>query len=192
METLIFTFPLIVSFIPCALSYYWKGREGFPWLIISAFPAYPLIQYNFVQVSESLGASPMGGSKAAIVVITSLGWAMCVSLVVAVIPKKYEGYIDLTWLHDSDQYPYRIVFEINKDRYEIRKLEFYCSGEVGFADLQHNSITKLGEHKVPALFKITSQRDFEGKTISKRQFEKLWWKHVGKSGVVGQISEQHL
>ena len=63
MEMILLCFPFISSLLPCSLAWYWKGRDGFPWLLLSAIPAYPLTQYNMDRLAESIGGNPLGGSN---------------------------------------------------------------------------------------------------------------------------------
>ena len=91
MEMILVCFPFIVSVVPWALAEYWKKRSGVPWLLLSFLPAYPLIKYNINSVSESIGGNPMGGTKAGIILFTSLSCALVVCLLVAFIPKKVKG-----------------------------------------------------------------------------------------------------
>ena len=91
-------------------------------------------------------------------------------------------YIDVNWLHDLDEEPYRLVSEIGPDQYEIRKLEFFRSGKVGYASsIARTENTNLGIAEVPTLEEINSQSEFNGQNISKQQFEQLWQKYVSKS-----------
>ncbi len=84
-------------------------------------------------------------------------------------------YIDVNWLHDSTSDPYRLVSEISDTQYETRKLEFFISGEVGYASSKTNTgNTFLGTTEVPELEEINSQKEFVGKNIAKQKFEQLW------------------
>lgn len=88
-------------------------------------------------------------------------------------------YIDVYWQHDWPNQPYRLVSEIGDDQYETRKLEFFTTGQVGyaFADTSMHS-TQLGEIAIPSLAEINCQQEFQGKTIDVQQFDKLWQTHV--------------
>ena len=91
-------------------------------------------------------------------------------------------YIDVNWLHDLDDEPYRLVSEIGLDQYETRKLEFFRTGEVGYASLKaHTRNTMLGIAEVPDLEEINAQEEFEGINISEQQFEQLWQQYVQQS-----------
>lgn len=91
-------------------------------------------------------------------------------------------YIDVEWKHNSKEEPLRLLSEIGTDDYETRKLEFFPDGSVGFAFESEESLdTRLGTAVVPPLEEINSQEEFEGKSISKEQFELLWKEYVPNS-----------
>jgi len=84
-------------------------------------------------------------------------------------------YIDIVWHHNNSNDPIRLVSELDENRYELRKLEFYKSGNVGFASENKSNLnTMLGEKPVPSLQEIITQEEFSGKSISENEFEQLW------------------
>jgi len=88
-------------------------------------------------------------------------------------------YIDVKWLHESEAYPVRLKSELNDQRFETRKLEFFRDGKVGFASA--NGATKgtdLGLMVVPDLEEINSDPQFQGSEIGSQYFELLWSRHV--------------
>lgn len=88
-------------------------------------------------------------------------------------------YIDVHWKHESNAYPIRLVSEVGTDNFEIRKLEFFSDGTVGYATEMHNSkATELGIDIVPNIEEINLDPIFTGKVISKLEFDKLWNKYV--------------
>jgi len=88
-------------------------------------------------------------------------------------------YIDVHWKHESNAYPIRLVSEVGADNFEIRKLEFFSDGTVGYATKIHNSReTELGIDVVPNIQEINSDPIFTGKVISQQEFVKLWEIHV--------------
>ncbi len=88
-------------------------------------------------------------------------------------------YIDVQWKHGSDDEPIRLVSEIDAEDYEVRKLEFYSDGSVGFAcDVISSHKTFLGDAKVPQLDEINADSEFEGVSISAEEFEHLWTVNV--------------
>lgn len=91
-------------------------------------------------------------------------------------------YIEVSWLHDLDEEPYRLVSEIGPDQYETRKLEFFRTGKVGYASSSSHTVsTMLGIAEVPELEEINSQSEFQGRNISKQQFEHWWQQHGPKN-----------
>jgi hypothetical protein len=88
-------------------------------------------------------------------------------------------YIDVDWCHDNSKEPIRLVSELGKDRYEVRKIEFFQSGEVGYAYEEITYLgTRLGEVPVPSLEEINLESQFKGRNISAEEFESLWSNYV--------------
>lgn len=88
-------------------------------------------------------------------------------------------YIDVLWLIDADEEPYRLISEIGPDNFEVRKIDLFRNGEVGFASKDANtSKTMLGTVEVPTLEEINTDDEFDGKNITADDFEKLWLTHV--------------
>lgn len=88
-------------------------------------------------------------------------------------------YISVIWKHQLNDQPVRLVSELDHERFERRKLEFYSDGRVGGA-WQGGSIgeTELGSVAVPALSEINQMPEFAGEVIRKADFEALWLKHA--------------
>ncbi len=88
-------------------------------------------------------------------------------------------YIDVNWAPESEEYPCRLVSEIGKNQFEVRKLEFFRNGKIGFASsVSSTENTMLGIVEVPPLEEINSDNEFQGKNISKQEFELIWQKYV--------------
>ncbi len=87
-----------------------------------------------------------------------------------------KEYIDVKWIHDNyEVYPCRLVSELDKDRFEIRKLEYFKNGVVQFAnDKMQSGDTHLGYVETPLLGVINQDSEFNGKVITQSQFESLW------------------
>jgi hypothetical protein len=88
-------------------------------------------------------------------------------------------YIDVRWKQSNPEYPVRLVSELDGQRNEVRKLEFFASGQVGFASASgavHG--TELGEAPVPPLAEINTDAQFSGVAIESSTFEALWQQHV--------------
>jgi hypothetical protein len=88
-------------------------------------------------------------------------------------------YLDIQWHHNNVEYPIRLVSEIDAERFEVRKLEFFSDGRVGHACGTSESLgTMLGECPDPSLAEITADPQFTGKQISAEEFESLWATHA--------------
>jgi hypothetical protein len=88
-------------------------------------------------------------------------------------------YISVIWTHQVDDDPVRLVSELDAERFERRKLEFFADGSVGVADgARADARTRLGTVAVPPLQEINEDRQFEGVSISQGEFERLWLEHA--------------
>jgi hypothetical protein len=84
-------------------------------------------------------------------------------------------YIDVLWKHENPNSPIRLVSELGEDRFEIRKLEFFVDGTLGFAwEYGSTQNTELGDVPVPTLEEINSNPKFQGVKITNTEFEILW------------------
>ncbi|WP_454734392.1 DUF6881 domain-containing protein [Cupriavidus pauculus] len=67
-------------------------------------------------------------------------------------PLRRFEYIDIQWLHHFGAEPTYLVAELDELRMEIRKLEFFRDGRVGYAYSGHAAYgTELGVMPVPLL-----------------------------------------
>lgn len=88
-------------------------------------------------------------------------------------------FIDVQWRHRSDADPTRLVSELDEQRMETRKLEFFEDGRVGYAWADHTAHgTELGLAPVPPLVEINADPEFVGTTITAAEFDALWSEHV--------------
>lgn len=84
-------------------------------------------------------------------------------------------YISVVWKHSSPSDSIRLVSELDEERYERRKLEFYADGTVGAAsDDFEDARTQLGIVAVPALSEINEDTQFQGVAITQGEFDELW------------------
>jgi hypothetical protein len=87
-------------------------------------------------------------------------------------------YISVFWKHESNGDPVRLVSELDDERYERRKLEFFRDGTVGVASTEREDArTMLGIAPVPPLAQINEDPEFEGTAIGKSEFDGLWSQH---------------
>ena len=83
-------------------------------------------------------------------------------------------YIKVKWIHDSLEYPEVLYSELDDDRYEIRKVEIYKSGTIGFVNEHRSYQANLGECPIPEPNEINNDPQFQCTEISKTEFEEVW------------------
>ena len=94
-------------------------------------------------------------------------------------PLGVMPYIDVAWRHDDPGDPIRLVSELNDQRYETRKLEFFRDGRVEYASARVSRGTKgIGAVPVPSLDEINADPQFHGVPIESAEFEALWERYV--------------
>ena len=89
-------------------------------------------------------------------------------------------YVDVLWLHTDDALPVRIVSELDAQRHEVRKLEFFRTHGVGFADADFAfGRTELDAAPLPELDRINADPRRHGVEICAWEFDVLWLRHAG-------------
>ena len=86
-------------------------------------------------------------------------------------------YICVKWKHASPDYPVLFYSELDDDRREVRKVEVFGNGRIGFAT--HDRAvggTFIGKVRIPTLAEIAADGQFEPSEISAGEFEKVWAK----------------
>ena len=87
-------------------------------------------------------------------------------------------YVHINWIHDFKAEPIHIYSEVGDDDYEIRKVEVFPDGKLGFASdalTQHG--TELGDQPFPVLEEINGKDEWEemiGQQIDQSTFEAMW------------------
>jgi hypothetical protein len=88
-------------------------------------------------------------------------------------------HIRVLWHHSSAKDPMELWSELDADRNEVRKIEIWADGRVGYA---YGGVevggSRLGESPVPQLDIIAGDPQFEPEAISQSDFEKLWTANV--------------
>lgn len=88
-------------------------------------------------------------------------------------------YIYVEWVHNFEDEPTILISELDEKRNEIRKIELYKNGSVGYA---YNGISVMGtglsSEPIPELKNIASDTQFIPKKISKEEFEGFWKNNV--------------
>lgn len=86
-------------------------------------------------------------------------------------------YLKVRWLHQDPHYPILLFSEIGKDRYELRKIEVYADGRLGFAAEELSSgDTALGELPIPSADEIAADPQFVVESTTSTEFEAMWAK----------------
>jgi hypothetical protein len=80
----------------------------------------------------------------------------------------------------APDFPVTLLSELDSDRWEMRKIEFYADGTVGYADPQTEvGGSFLGEVTVPEVAEMNSDPQFEAVEISLEEFERNWMRAEG-------------
>jgi hypothetical protein len=86
-----------------------------------------------------------------------------------------RSYILVHWRHSLPHEPVELWSELDDRRLEVRKVEVWADGRVGFADQnREHGATRLGTAPVPSLSEIAADPQFEPLEIAKAEFERRW------------------
>lgn len=92
-------------------------------------------------------------------------------------------YIDVLYLHTDDARPVRIVSELDAQRFEVRKLEFFRHGGAGFAEADFAfGSTELSASALPPLAQINLDPQRHAAPFSYEEFEALWLRTTQQPG----------
>jgi hypothetical protein len=86
-------------------------------------------------------------------------------------------YIKVKWVHSHSGEPVLLYSELDKDRWETRKVEVFADGRIGFAsatEITPSTKTKLSLEPLPTLDEIASDPQFQPVEIAKDEFEAVW------------------
>lgn len=84
-------------------------------------------------------------------------------------------YIYSKWRNSPIGSPSEFYSELDAQRYEIRKVEIFKNGKIGYASKSGTACgTRLGIIPVPSTAEIKAQSEFDIKPISKDKFEEKW------------------
>ena len=87
-------------------------------------------------------------------------------------------YIMAEWDHDLDDEPYRIYYELDKDRREVRRVEFYRNGITFSYGGERGNEGALSPDPFPEdlrkLHPETGEGDFTARSISAGLFYEIW------------------
>lgn len=86
-------------------------------------------------------------------------------------------YLKVKWKHANPNEPVLLYSELDRERWEVRKVEIFPDGRMGYAGPE-NAVggTGLGLVPVPPRKQIAEEPQFEPEAISKAEFDKVWAK----------------
>lgn len=85
------------------------------------------------------------------------------------------GYIKVKWIHSFVDEPVLLYSEIDEQRWELRSVEVFADGRIGYADGEMSTeTTRLAEAPIPELKEIAADPQFQPEVISKDEFEAVW------------------
>lgn len=81
----------------------------------------------------------------------------------------------VTWIHRHDDDPVELLSEIDGDRREVRKVEVFGDGSMGFAGPDEAvGSTMLSVVPLPAVDEIAADPQFRPRAIGRAEFEAAW------------------
>ncbi|MGL4963276.1 MAG: DUF6881 domain-containing protein [Inquilinus sp.] len=84
-------------------------------------------------------------------------------------------YIRVRWLHSRRNDPVLLITELDEARWEVRKIEIFPNGSIGYADRQmEHGGTRLGVVPVPSIVDIAADPEFTPEDITREEFEDAW------------------
>lgn len=88
-------------------------------------------------------------------------------------------YIRVKWIHSLPDEPVELWSELDPGRFELRKIEIWADGRVGYAAAKMEvGGTFLGIESVPPLDEIASDPQFRPEEITQSDFEQAWARKV--------------
>jgi hypothetical protein len=88
-----------------------------------------------------------------------------------------SSYLKVEWKHSFSDEPVLLYSELDGDRWELRKVEIFPDGKMGYAGPGVAvGGTKLGLVPVPSFERIAADPEFEPVVIARLEFETVWAK----------------
>ena len=85
------------------------------------------------------------------------------------------SHIRCAWNHQSPDQPIIIYSELDDQRRELRKVEVFRGGRMGFANSEREfGGSALGLEPLPPLADIAADPQFEPFEITRQEFESIW------------------
>lgn len=92
------------------------------------------------------------------------------------------SYVKVAWIHQFQDDPVRIMMELDGERNELRKIEYFADGRIGVATREiETDLTFIGCLAVPPIEEINSDPQFFAEPISEGEFQGAWEEAVPTS-----------
>ena len=86
-------------------------------------------------------------------------------------------YLKTAWTHNFRDEPVEIWCELTFDRIEVRVVEIFADGRIGFASRASSSgSTRLSESPIPSVDEIAMDPQFKPVVVTCSEFEATWSK----------------
>ncbi|MFZ5968241.1 MAG: DUF6881 domain-containing protein [Bacillota bacterium] len=84
-------------------------------------------------------------------------------------------YLMVGWFHNFSDEPITIYSEIDEQRNEVRKIELFKAGKIGYAteEVEFGG-SGLSECPLPEIEEIAADPQFKPVEITKEEFEEVW------------------
>lgn len=84
-------------------------------------------------------------------------------------------YLKVIWIHSFEDEPTELYSELDKNGWEVRKIEVYRDGSFGIATKEKSfGGTELSLEPLPNVEEIRKDPQFLPTEISKNEFEEIW------------------
>jgi hypothetical protein len=94
--------------------------------------------------------------------------------------------VKVIWRQGDPEFPILLYSELDRERWETRKLEVFADGHCRYADSEQEvGDTGLGLVPFPSIEQLASDPEYEPFEISKDEFEKAWSQRVGNWDFAG-------
>jgi hypothetical protein len=88
-------------------------------------------------------------------------------------------YLMVDWLHNFSDEPIKIYSEIDEQRNEVRKIELFRDGKIGYAtETVEFGGCGLSECPIPEIEEIATNPQFKPIEITREEFEEVWQSKV--------------
>jgi len=85
------------------------------------------------------------------------------------------AYLKVKWIHTFSDEPVLLYSELDRERWEVRKVEVFPSGRMGYAGPGCAvGGTNLSKEPLPPFEQIADDPEFEPSVISKSEFDEIW------------------